>query len=253
VFDRLKIDIAPVLIVRHPSEVAASLRIRDGIRTTQAYLYWLRHVLDSERATRGLARSFITYEDLLSNWRGSIGTIGECCAISWPSPIEAAAKEIDLFVSPQLRHHNHAEAAFELLGRPPTWVEGAYAAMLRLRDEPSESMQALDSIAAEFDAASAAFGPALADERARGSQIAEENAFTQVALRQQIADLIEQRGTAEAQLREQTARRLRIESQVDTLINSRYWRLTHPLRKIEALLSRQDYGRLAELGKPDRL
>jgi hypothetical protein len=244
VFDGLKIDIAPVLIVRHPIEVAASLRSRNGIEPAQAYLYWLRHVLDSERATRGLARSFITYEDLLSNWRRSVGTIGERCAISWPSPVEEAAKDIDLFVSPQWRRHNHAEVASEPRAKPPTWVESAYAAMLSLHDEPRESMRALDAIAAEFDAASAAFGPALGAERARESQVAEESATAQAAFRQQIAALVDERAASEAQLHEQIAQRLRVESQVDALVNSRYWRMTRPLRKIEALLSRRDSGAL---------
>src|SRR5580658_3837779 len=42
-----------LLTVRHPLDVAASLHARDGIGVARAWLLWLGHMLDSERATRG--------------------------------------------------------------------------------------------------------------------------------------------------------------------------------------------------------
>lgn len=255
VFDALKIKVAPVLMVRHPAEVAASLRKRDGFEPALACLYWLRHVLDSERATRGLARSIVDYGALLSDWRQVVARIGERCAIVWPASAEDAAKDIESYVSPQWRHHHHAQAGCAAGAELPVWADRVHAAMLRAHDEPDASAQALDAVAAEFAAASSAFGPALCAEKARADRIAGESAAAQAALRQEMAVQADQRAAREAQLREQiatlqdqraaleaelaaqTAHRLRVESELDAVVNSRSWRATRPLREVAALLS----------------
>lgn len=63
-----KIEPNYVLIHRNPFEVALSLKKRNGFALEYGCLLWLRHVLDAEFASRGLARTFTSYEHLL---RGS--------------------------------------------------------------------------------------------------------------------------------------------------------------------------------------
>src|SRR3546814_18367354 len=54
---------------RDPFQVAHSLRNRNQFSRDKGLLLWLRHVLDAERDSRGLPRCFVSYEQLLSDWR----------------------------------------------------------------------------------------------------------------------------------------------------------------------------------------
>ncbi len=72
-----------ILAVRNPIEVAASLERRDGLPLRPALLLWLRYMLDAEEATRGLPRGWVHFDDLLTNWRGSIESLGRKLALDW--------------------------------------------------------------------------------------------------------------------------------------------------------------------------
>ena len=56
-----------ILPIRNPLEVAASLKLRNGITPGHSCLLWLRHVLEAERETRMIQRSIVTYEGLLAD------------------------------------------------------------------------------------------------------------------------------------------------------------------------------------------
>lgn len=56
---------AYLIVLRDPREVAASLQARDGMSAYRAAQLWLEHVLDAEHATRGAARAFLDFEDLV--------------------------------------------------------------------------------------------------------------------------------------------------------------------------------------------
>jgi hypothetical protein len=56
-----------IFVVRHPAEVAASLRRRDGFSLQVGYLLWLAYVIDGLYYSRNLDLSLIDYETLLSN------------------------------------------------------------------------------------------------------------------------------------------------------------------------------------------
>jgi hypothetical protein len=51
-----------VIVVRHPMEVAGSLKARDGMAPSRALLLYLRDTLALERETRGSWRVFVTYD-----------------------------------------------------------------------------------------------------------------------------------------------------------------------------------------------
>ncbi len=95
-----------VLVVRNPLEVAASLGKRDDMPFAAALLLWLRHVLEAERHSRHCPRSILSYHRLLSDWPSAIARITQDLAISWPTPEEEVAAEVDGFLSPELCHHH---------------------------------------------------------------------------------------------------------------------------------------------------
>ena len=58
-----------IVTLRNPLEVARSLHARDGFPLVKSMMLWLRHVLDAELHTRGQARTFVAYDELLRDWR----------------------------------------------------------------------------------------------------------------------------------------------------------------------------------------
>ena len=95
-----------VLCLRDPAEVSHSLLRRDNIQLSAGYDLWLRHSLEMEQHTRGERRTFISYEQLLTDLRQVAARIGEDLEIQeFLSPSQSQIDEIDSFIRPDLRHH----------------------------------------------------------------------------------------------------------------------------------------------------
>ena len=118
-----------ILALRHPADVAASLAARDGLGTERGLLLWLRHVLEAERATRGLPRSFVQYEHLtvVGGWRAVAARVADELDIAWPATGPAVTTAIDDYLSADLRHHRAGERSPP--GHMGEWVEAVYAAL----------------------------------------------------------------------------------------------------------------------------
>ena len=94
-----------VLMLRNPAEIARSLESRDGTTAAYAHLLWLRHMIDAERATRGMMRSVVDYDGMLGGWRDALARMAPLAGrVDWqPAPTEA--EQIQAFLDPALRHH----------------------------------------------------------------------------------------------------------------------------------------------------
>ncbi|MDR3475246.1 MAG: hypothetical protein P4M09_26640 [Devosia sp.] len=151
-----RIDVVAVLPMRDPLEVAASLARRDGIPRTAGLFIWLRYVLDAERATRRLKRSFTSYDGLLADWRKTIGALEKTHQLAWPTPLEAAAPEIDAFLDQRHRHQVESLHATSDGGAILDWVRNAYAIFERwiAAGEDPADFAALDQIRSAFDSTS---------------------------------------------------------------------------------------------------
>jgi hypothetical protein len=156
-----QIGVRPVIahVHRNPLDVAASLHARDALDPELGRLIWLRHVLDAERNSRGLRRSFLSYDQLLRNWAGAVDRLGKELKISWPRFSSVAATEIDDFLTPSLRHH---EAAKEQVLENPlasAWVRDTYAILERWAEhgETEADIKKLDAIAAELSRGAGTF------------------------------------------------------------------------------------------------
>ncbi len=103
-------DSAPhyVLALRGPGEVARSLRARNGFSPHKSHALWLAHELDAERGTRGGTRAFVTYDQLLGDWRSNLGRVARTLGLFRESAIARATAEIERFLDPSLRHHGGA-------------------------------------------------------------------------------------------------------------------------------------------------
>ena len=176
--------VAPLALLthRHPLEIAASLERRNGLDRDTALLLWLRHVLDAEVATRGLARAHTSYDRLLGDWRAAMRGIEDGLGLTLPG--DEAGGRVEAFLSGGLRHHEAGPPDPSL----PPWVREAHAVAARWaeRGEDAEGRATLDGVRAAFDAATPLFAPAaegwrrerreLADALARSEASAGESA-----------------------------------------------------------------------------
>jgi len=107
-FDDAGARVACLLVLRHPDEVAASLHARDGMPPLHAHLLWLRHVLESARASQGMARAVLPYPELLAAPAAALARAGE--ALGLPLPLLPQEAGLEAFVDRNARHHAPADA-----------------------------------------------------------------------------------------------------------------------------------------------
>ena len=113
VLEEMRIEPRAVLMLRNPAEIARSLASRDGTTPAYAHLLWLRHMIDAERATRGMMRAVVDYDGMLDDWRGTVARIAPLAGRAGWQPDEAGAAEIGAFIDPSLRHHQATAADLE--------------------------------------------------------------------------------------------------------------------------------------------
>ncbi|GHD53637.1 hypothetical protein GCM10017083_30220 [Thalassobaculum fulvum] len=164
-----------VVMLRHPMEIVRSLHQRDGMSSGRAYLLWLRHALEAERATRGQPRAFVDYTGLMSDWRATMRRLADQLGLPLKLDDATAQEAIDGFLKPQLRHFAFHE---EVLGedeRLARWVGAVHGALARLAAGPDpEAEAALDAVAAELDLAGWYYDDVVADSIPREKRLAEE-------------------------------------------------------------------------------
>lgn len=94
-----------VIPVRHPLAVARSLKRRDHFSEHKSVLVWSAYMLAAEAYTRDLPRAFVGYDALLSDWRSEVARIEAAHGAPLPGLTDSAAREIDAFLTPELRHN----------------------------------------------------------------------------------------------------------------------------------------------------
>lgn len=150
---------AIIIPVRNPLEVAASLERRNGFDPALGHLLWLRHVLEAEAATRGRARLFSSYDELLTSWPLLAERAQQVWNFGWPRLSAAADEEIDAYLTERHRHHNATIRSVTDNPILSVWLRDAFEIFNRwaLLGESAEDFAALDTIRDEFDTASPAF------------------------------------------------------------------------------------------------
>jgi GT2 family glycosyltransferase/glycosyltransferase involved in cell wall biosynthesis len=181
-----------LLLARHPGEIAGSLAVRDGMANGKAMLLWLRHVLDAERASRGLPRAFLAYDELLADPGGTLRRIarlpgGERLHVAG----DGSGRGI---VRKERRHHQLDGAA---LPGPVGQAWRAHLAAVGGNDDPRAFDQADDTLAS----ADGLFAPVLQELDREQAMLWDRTARAEAALAQTTHNLVDVPGTL-AQMRE---------------------------------------------------
>lgn len=158
VLARAAIRCVAVIVSRNPVEAALSLADRQAKATPgqswpldRGGLLWLRYTLAAERYTRDTQRSFCLYPDLLDDWRRIARRLASDLDLSWPRPPSEAGRDIDSFLSAQLRRHRDSGQVGGRQGVWQRWIAPVFAA---LRDasvgyEPDRDL--FDAVGRSFD------------------------------------------------------------------------------------------------------
>jgi hypothetical protein len=178
-------NIAPaaVIPIRSPFEVARSLAARNDLSREQSLLMWLRHVLDAELATRHITRSFVSYRDLLNDWKAVANRMSAELQVTWPSQSAATETAVSGFLRPDLCHHfaeiDSEDATFPL----SEWLIRTYEALgvlLRSGNGTAMAYETLDEVTHEFDRAASLFGPIIETGRSSVADLeGQRNALSQ--------------------------------------------------------------------------
>jgi hypothetical protein len=143
---RVGFEIAAVVAVRHPAEVAASLAARDGVPTELSDTLWLKYNLLAEQRSREIPRVFVEYPNLLTDWKREVDRIGKILAFDLSSTQDV---EIDAFLSPNLRRQRASLETEALSG--PTRAQRVYAMLSAAsRDEAFSGAEMKNLIAAHM-------------------------------------------------------------------------------------------------------
>lgn len=211
IFDAMGVAAGHVLCVRNPTAVISSLAARNAMAPGFGALLWLRYVVDSVVSTTSATRVVVFYEDLLRDWRSVATRLAENLGLVWPVGLDAAAAAIDGFLAPSLNHFEAVDFEPGLSPEIAGWIQTVYEALERLRHEPSSqaAISAIEQVRQEFDPMARLFGEAtFPDLFARDRRIDD--------LQNAVADARGRAADAEAA--------------ISTILNSRSWRLTAPLR-----------------------
>lgn len=139
-----------VHVLRHPAEVASSLAERDGLELDHSLALWLKYNLIGERDGRALRRTFVSYDELLDDWRPALARCASELDLELTVDDVAQAK-VAAFVSGALCHHRDTSTLASASDpRLAQWASAAYEALLTASLEADVGSSALDDIFAAY-------------------------------------------------------------------------------------------------------
>jgi hypothetical protein len=143
--DVLGIEPLVILLIRHPAEAIQSIQERDGGDLETHEIRWLRHLVESEDASRACARVWISFEQLLTNWEATAQSIADGLAVVWPNALEKVAGQVQDILRPRHRHHRVTDDPASLHLSPLT-IRAWQAAQRGLEGDETAARALLDDI-----------------------------------------------------------------------------------------------------------
>jgi hypothetical protein len=141
--DDVGMEIAFVSMLRHPAEVVGSRTTYyanpDDADAQRSYATfnvarWVNSSLVSERETRGQARAFVSYVDLLADWRPVLAGLAEDLGLTYD--VDVAGGEVsgvDDFIDPGLRRHEVTWSELEIPEPLQSVAQSVWDALLVLQ------------------------------------------------------------------------------------------------------------------------
>ena len=106
ILQELNIEIFFIIPLRHPIEVAESLKARDGFSIQKGFLLWMNNMLSIEYYSRPFKRSFFIFDDFLKSPGNTIHRILNKFNIIFPEAKLQGDTIAKKLLDPKLKHHN---------------------------------------------------------------------------------------------------------------------------------------------------
>gem|GEM_PF-1774839 len=118
-----KVNATPVFILplRDPFEIAASHQKRDNFGLEKSIMLWMKYFFSAEFHSRGYARHFCYFDDLLQTPIHTLSELGRHLGVTFCRPIDQSMDLLDEFLQPSKKHHSHLLAT-ELERLPQSFV-----------------------------------------------------------------------------------------------------------------------------------
>jgi hypothetical protein len=220
IFTELNCKAHFIIVFRNPMEVASSLGKRNGLPVNKSLLLWLCHILESEEDTRGYPRVFVSFEELLGDWKTTMERLSAQLQIAWPVSYSDAQCEIEEFLDPGLVHHHCADNP---LARDLDLSQ--YVSLVHRELIAAQNSEA-DTIAEAFTTVSENLHKELQH-------------FITTALVEEAQFRLAQMDRLRERLRHSHKQLYKCTLQLEDILNSKSWKLTEPLRKIGSFCLRR--------------
>lgn len=117
-----------VHVFRNPTDVSSSLSRRYEMPVEHSLALWLKYNLLPERMTRHLPRVFISYQEVMSNWRRVVQRCNRSLGLklSFDGKISS---QVDGFLAEELQHHHVSEGRIVGDPTPGKWITRTYSAL----------------------------------------------------------------------------------------------------------------------------
>jgi hypothetical protein len=167
--DEMHVGAAVMIPFRHPLEVAASLKKRDNMSLATSLLLYVESYLNAELASRGRPRCFMSYDQLLGDWRHLQRKLRDILGAKLPDERFDQSLEIEKYLSPALRHHQHSRDDLMQLANTPPIVAELYDLLneAALGHDSSRMQKSFDRLRQLADDAATLYRTYVIDERTR--------------------------------------------------------------------------------------
>jgi hypothetical protein len=185
------------------------------VKETSNVAAWLNVALVTERAGRDLPRSFISYSELIEDWRTALGRVSAQLGLDLDTDPQRSGHELDEWLDPSLRRSQVSWDDIVV----PSWLrdlaEDAWGQLNRLVGDPRDAAATarLDQLRTDYDARYAEAVALTLDEARHRERVGARNAAAKFRPRVKKHKLRAQRAEAEierlrAPVRDRILRRL---------------------------------------------
>ncbi len=157
------LEIKYLSMLRHPAETIGSrtayyAKNADALQRRRYQTFslarWLNSSLINERETRGQPRTFVSYPDLLSDWRPVMRQVRDDLGLSYDSDLEGGEKHaVDDFIDPDLRRVRVTWDDLDVPHTLQTLTESVYQELVGLRgiDDETQVRARLDEVSTSYE------------------------------------------------------------------------------------------------------
>jgi hypothetical protein len=112
----LNFELAFLIILRNPIDIAISLMNRNNISLNKSYLLWKLYILSALEVTKDADRFIISYEEFLDNWKHTLLKVSKAFCIPWPINECLLNSEMESFLDKGLQHSQSslAELSYDI-------------------------------------------------------------------------------------------------------------------------------------------